>query len=63
MHTSDGTTVPAPMTAVAMDAAAAAAAAADDDDDGDCAGCPSEFAACVSQLSDREKNQISNILA
>ena len=26
-------------------------------------GCSSEFAACVSQLSEREKNQISNILA
>jgi len=39
----------------------------DDDDDGggggDDAGCPSEFAACISQLSDREQNQISNILA
>ena len=29
----------------------------------DVAGCSSEFAACISRLSDREKNQISNILA
>ena len=37
------------------------AAAGDDDDD--IAGYSSEFAACISQLSDSEQNQISNILA